>query len=101
LNEKKNLVQIENAIDIVNQLNGYNYEWKNSDEKQIGLIAQEVEKVLPEAVSENEKGTKFLNYDGIIPVLTEAIKEQQKTIKKQNDRIEQLFLEIEKLKKNK
>lgn len=101
LREKTNITPIENALEKLNQINGYNYNWKNSDEKQIGLIAQEVEKILPEAVSENTTGTKFLNYDGIIPVLTEAIKQQQKLIEAQSKQIEALSKDIEKLKKKK
>lgn len=99
IREKTNITPIENALDKINQINGYNYNWKDSDEKQIGLIAQEIEKVLPEAVSENTAGTKFLNYDGIIPVLTEAIKEQQKYINKQNQQINKLESELQEIKK--
>ncbi|WP_394992727.1 tail fiber domain-containing protein [Emticicia sp.] len=101
IREKTNITPIENALEKLNQINGYNYNWKNSDEKQIGLIAQEVEKVLPEAVSENTAGIKFLNYDGIIPVLTEAIKQQQKLIEAQSKQIEALSKDIEQLKKKK
>jgi hypothetical protein len=97
--EKSNITPIENALEKINQISGYNYNWNDSDEKQIGLIAQEVEKVLPEAVSTNEQGTKFLNYDGIIPVLTEAIKTQQKQITKQDQQIVQLENELQELKK--
>lgn len=99
IREKTNITPIENALDKINQINGYNYNWKDSDEKQIGLIAQEIEKVLPEAVSENTTGTKFLNYDGLIPVLTEAIKEQQKYINKQNQQISKLESELQEIKK--
>ena len=63
------------------------------------MIAQEVEKVLPELVAETEQGTKFLNYDGITPVLVEASKEQQKQIEKQAKQIELLQKEIKKLRK--
>ncbi len=101
MREKTNITPIENALEKIKQIGGYNYNWNNSDEKQIGLIAQEVEKVLPEAVSENQQGTKFLNYDGIIPVLTEAIKQQQKLIEAQSKQIEAMSKDIEQLKKKK
>ncbi len=101
LREKTNISPIENALEKLNGINGYNYTWKDSDEKQIGLIAQEVEKVFPEAVSQNTAGTKFLNYDGMIPVLTEAVKQQQKLIEAQSKQIEILMQEVEKLKKKK
>lgn len=96
---KRNIAPISNALQIVNQLNGYYYNWNTSDEKQVGLIAQEVENVLPELVSHNESGTKFLNYDGLTPVLVEAIKEQQKLLQQQASQIKELQKEIEKLKK--
>jgi flagellar biosynthesis chaperone FliJ len=97
---KTHIVKMENALDKIGQLNGYYYQWKeNEAQTEVGMLAQEVEKVLPEAVTENEKGTKFLNYDGLIPVLTQAIKEQQKLIKAQGEALEQLKKEIEILKK--
>ena len=58
---------------------------------QIGVIAQEIETVLPGVVREDMDGNKAVNYDEITPVLIEAIKEQQK-------QIEELKAEIEKLK---
>ena len=77
---KSNIRDIENPLDIVKQLNGKRYTKDN--EETIGLIAQEVEKVLPEMVhTENtEEGIKSVNYQNIIAVLIEAIKEQQKQI---------------------
>jgi hypothetical protein len=77
---KKNIEQIDNAGALLAQLNGYRYQWKdeNADsEKQLGLLAQEVQKVLPELVKENENGKLGVNYSGLIPVLLEALKEQQ------------------------
>lgn len=97
---KTHIVKMDNALEKIDKLNGYYYEWKeNGTQTEVGLLAQEVEKVLPEAVSENEKGTKFLNYDGLIPVLTEAIKEQQKLIKAQGLELEKLKKEVEALKR--
>ena len=56
----------------------------------MGLIAQEVEKVLPEIVITRENGIKAVNYEGVIPLLVEAIKEQQSTIENLKDRINKL-----------
>ncbi|MFQ5633299.1 MAG: tail fiber domain-containing protein, partial [bacterium] len=50
--------------------------------KQFGLIAQEVEEVFPELVRSGLNGMKSIDYNGLIPVLVEAIKEQQKQISK-------------------
>lgn len=55
-------------------------EEKADSKKHFGFIAQEIEEIIPEVVSEDEFGNKFVNYDGVIPFLVEAIKEQQKEI---------------------
>ncbi|MEL6131927.1 MAG: tail fiber domain-containing protein [Bacteroidota bacterium] len=99
---KRNIKPIRNAIGTVQQLAGvtYNYntdvrpELRLSDELQYGFVAQEVEKVLPELVRPavdpygEEDDYVVMNYDGIIPVLTEAIKEQQEIIDEQEIRLE-------------
>jgi trimeric autotransporter adhesin len=72
---KKNIKVVENALDIVNQLEGVRFDWKSTNQPSIGVIAQELEKVLPELVATNEEGLKSVNYDGIIGVLIQAIKE--------------------------
>jgi len=77
---KKNLKLIDNPIDKLMQLNGYAYQWKANDEHQYGVIAQEVEKILPYAVSTGNDGIKGVSYNQIIPVLIEAIKTQQAEI---------------------
>ena len=57
------------------QLNGVTFDWKESGRSSLGVIAQEVEKVLPELVSGEE--TKTVNYNGLIGLLIECIKNQQ------------------------
>ncbi|MGA1823801.1 MAG: tail fiber domain-containing protein [bacterium] len=82
---KKNVTPIENALTKVSALNGVMFEWrteeypeKKLDEgKGIGLIAQEVEEVLPEVVSEDAEGYKSIDYSKLTPLLIEAIKVQQ------------------------
>ena len=75
---KTNVTRMINALQKVSSLNDYLYDWKgHAAQREVGFLAQEVEKVLTEAVSQNADGIKFLNYDGVIPLLTEAIKEQQ------------------------
>ena len=76
---KKDITTIDNAVDKVMQLRGVDYTWKQSEEKSKGVIAQELQKVLPELVSESDDRLS-VNYNGIIGVLIEAIKEQQKQI---------------------
>jgi hypothetical protein len=76
--QKTDIQPIENAISIVKQLQGVKYKWINDDNQpSIGVIAQEVEKVLPEVVSTNDNGLKSVSYGNIIGLLIEAIKEQQ------------------------
>lgn len=75
---KKNIRAIENPLDQLQQLSGYHYQWKEDwrdAATQTGLLAQEVEKVMPELVKEDEKGIKSVNYNGLVPYLLEAIKE--------------------------
>ena len=75
-NKKTNIRPIENAIEITKKLEGVRFDWIDSGAPSIGVIAQEVEKVLPELVVESD-GTKSVSYGNIIGVLIEAIKEQQ------------------------
>ena len=82
---KENVKPIENALDKVMDLEGVSFDWKEGDDildikEDIGFIAQDVQKVIPELVRENEDGNLSLRYQGIIPVLLEAMKEQQKQI---------------------
>jgi len=103
-NRKENIKNITNALDKIKSLNGYIYTYKlNTSEKQkgqkatktSGVIAQELYEILPEAVQINESGEYFVHYAGIIPLLIEAIKEQQKQISK----LKELELRILKLEK--
>ena len=76
--QKTDVQPIENAINIVKQLQGVKYRWiDNHNQPSVGVIAQEIEKVLPEVVSTNDKGLKSVSYGNIVGVLIEAIKEQQ------------------------
>ena len=85
---KKNIQQIENALEKIILLNGKKYEFRVdefndlgfTEGTKIGFIAQELKEVLPEAVKADSGGYYAVNYDAIIPVLVEAIKEQNKKI---------------------
>ena len=81
---KDNVQVIANALAKVLQIRGVEFDWNNLDEPEdgyfvrkhdIGVIAQEIEKVLPEVVGTREDGMKAVKYDRIIPLLIEAIKE--------------------------
>ena len=87
---KRDILPIENALDKILALNGISYNWnkefdlsKNLDDhNHLGLIAQDVEKILSQVVSTESEGLqiKSVSYSDIIPVLIEAIKEQQNQI---------------------
>ena len=75
---KTSIRQIDNPLEKVLSIRGVNFEWREGHRQSAGVIAQEVEKVLPELVDGDK--TKTVNYNGLIGVLIEAIKEQQKQI---------------------
>ena len=72
------MITIENALEKVLSLRGVEYDRIESGEHQIGVIAQEVEKIIPEVVYGGE--IKSVAYANIVALLIEAIKEQQKEI---------------------
>lgn len=73
VNFKDNVVTVGGALDKINELRGVSFNWKETGESSYGVIAQELETVLPELVHGNDP--KTVNYNGIIGVLIEAIKE--------------------------
>jgi len=77
---KENVKTIDNALDKVTKLRGVEYNKIGEEKQNIGVIAQEVEKILPQVVTEDEEGMKGVAYGNIVGVLIEAIKEQQKQI---------------------
>jgi ABC-type Fe3+-citrate transport system substrate-binding protein len=81
-------------------MTGVYFSWINDkvDSRRLGFIAQEMEKVLPEVVFTNQvDGLKGINYPEITAVLVQAVKEQQKQIESQNERIERLERMIEEM----
>ncbi len=87
---KTNIRVLEGALDKVLQLQGVSFDWKETGEPSIGLIAQDVEKVYPEAVSTSAEGIKSIDYSKLVAVLIEAVKEQQVQI----DALEQEVAEL-------
>ena len=85
INLKENIKPIENALDKVEKLQGITFNWKEPGlanlNEDIGFIAQDVQKVLPELVRKNENGKLSLRHQGIVPVLLEAIKELSDKVK--------------------
>jgi hypothetical protein len=85
---KQQIKPLEGVMDKISKLNGYTYTYKTEEfpakgfdsRSHIGLIAQELKEVFPELVKEDAKGYYAVNYEGMIPVLLEAVKSQQKQI---------------------
>ena len=81
INVKKDLNLLENSLEKIKNLNGYKYkrtDLSDNDKIHIGVIAQEVEKDFPELITERIKDNKILkgvNYNGLIPILIESVKE--------------------------
>lgn len=97
---KTNIIPIENSLQKVMQMRGVTFDWKTkefpsrtfSEKRSMGFIAQEVEQVVPEVVqSENTtEGYKSVQYDKIVALLVEAIKEQQKQIEQLQQKVKEL-----------
>ena len=82
LNLKENLVEIEDALEKCNTLTGYTYNFKDTPNvRHGGLIAQDIQKVLPESVSENS-GKLVVDYNGVVALLVEAVKELSAKVEK-------------------
>jgi hypothetical protein len=81
---KDNLKPIENSLDKVSKLSGYEFDWNDKQKTykghDIGVVAQEVEEVLPELVATREDGYKAVKYEKIVSLLIEAIKELKEEI---------------------
>jgi hypothetical protein len=103
INLKTNIKPITEPIKKLSQINGVSFDWKDDyiaerggedgyfvRKHDIGVIAQEIEKVLPEIVVSRENGTKAIKYELLAPLLIEAIKEQQDMIINLQRRIEDL-----------
>jgi Chaperone of endosialidase len=73
INYKENINTVNDALSKVTELRGVRFDWKESGLPSYGVIAQELQEVLPELVHGNDP--KTVNYNGIIGVLIEAIKE--------------------------
>jgi hypothetical protein len=79
---KENIKPIENALDKINQIGGYEFDWKEENKTEhgyeghdLGVIAQEIEAIAPELVQTRENGYKAVKYDKLVSVLIQAVKE--------------------------
>jgi hypothetical protein len=95
---KKNISTIDHALDKLMKVRGTTFEFRTDEFRdyhftegtQFGFIAQELENVFPEVVKTDYNDYKSVNYNGMIPVITEAVKEQQAIIEKMQKEIDEL-----------
>lgn len=91
---KTNIKPLENSLEKVLNLRGVEYDRVDYERHQIGMIAQEVEQVIPDLVHENSEGTKVLEYTHLTAVLVEAVKEQQKQIETLKETVAELSTKL-------
>lgn len=90
LSLKRNINKISDALNKVRQINGYTFDMVTDDKRHAGVIAQEIEKVLPEVIVEDEYGLLGVAYGNIVALLIESIKEldeQNRKLKKEIEHI--------------
>lgn len=94
---KENLIKIENPLEKLSLINGYTYDWKEGFEEihtnkgnDIGVIAQEIELILPQLVTTRDNGFKAVRYDKIVALLIEGIKELSNKTEELQEEIKQL-----------
>jgi hypothetical protein len=94
---KENITPIENALDKISKISGNTYDWKEENKVEhgyegndVGVIAQEIEAVLPQLVQTRENGYKAVKYDKLVALLIEGIKEQQTQIEDLKNKIDKL-----------
>ncbi len=91
-------IQTISGLDIIERLRGVTFTWKSDDSKSVGLIAQEVETVLPEAVrTSDQDGFKTVDYAKLVAPLIEAVKEQKAQIEAQQAQINNLTRQVSEL----
>jgi hypothetical protein len=95
----KDNIQTSSGLAVVDKLRGVTFAWKKDGKPSAGVIAQEVEKVLPAAVATDEKGIKSVNYDQLIAPLIESVKELHRDNQKLAQEVQTLRAEVETLKK--
>lgn len=92
---KTNITPLQNSLDKILQLQGVEYDRTDYEKHEIGMVAQEVEKIIPDLVKENSEGVKILEYQNLTAVLVEAIKEQQEQINSLKQTVQELSTKLE------
>ncbi len=80
---KENITNITNATDIIDNIRPVSFNWKDNNKKSYGVIAQEIEKVLPNLVETNgDNNIKSVSYTQLVPILLQSIKELKEEVEK-------------------
>ena len=79
---KQDIATIPSAAEMLSALRGVNFEWKHDNSKSMGVVAQEVEEVIPSIVATDQNGQKSVNYQAITGLLIEAVKDLQAQVAK-------------------
>lgn len=89
---KMNIKPIGDALSKVRKLRGVSFDWKDSGRHDIGLIAEDTGKIVPEVVTYEENGVnaKGIDYGHLVGLIVEAVKEQQRMIEEQRKEIQEL-----------
>jgi hypothetical protein len=85
---KSNIVSLGSTLSKLLLIDGKSYQMKGK--QKIGVLAQEIKKVFPELVTEDENEILAVNYQGLVPVLINALKEQENKVQEQEERIKRL-----------
>ena len=94
---KENIKPIDNSIEKIKQIGGYEYDWipmegiHENEGHDVGVIAQEIEKILPEIVTRRENGYLAVKYDRIVALLIECVKDQQTQIDELKEKLNNII----------
>ena len=97
---KSNIVSLGATLSKLMSIDGKSYTFKNSGEKRVGVLAQDIQEQFPDLVKERQDGMLTVNYQGLIPVLINALKEQNielNLLYKKNDDLERRLQKLESL----
>ena len=105
---KKDIKKIDGALEKIKAVDGFTYQFKReiindldftqaTESNQLGFLAQDLEKVFPELVQKDDAGFYTVNYDGMVPVLVEALKDQNSVVEGQKEEINNQKEEINNL----
>jgi hypothetical protein len=94
---KANIVSLGATLAKLLLIDGKSYTMKKDGKQKIGVLAQDIQKVFPELVSTDDRDMLAVNYQGLVPVLINALKEQDAKMKEQQSDIDELKVMVKQL----